>query len=719
MRTRSKYFTNAEKDKAVMETEIPAIVSAEVSKNFIEGYKVLNPNWTKQLILSFFKNPGLYDSNYSLTENGKLALGTLYNSISPLGVTYKNYSGSYPLIYPIWPFKSSSSTSLDEFFTEGNSYTWILYFSEPSVSEGKLTNGGLYLAKFSRGSNADNEKVYDVQEDYLVGNYQKANPSEFVLDFSEQSEEIWNKLIENFNLYPKEVFCYYNNYVSVDRVDDSLSETSDNPVKNRAITNKLNSIEGKIPTKTSQLVNDSGYITADDVPISVPTKLSELENDQNFVTETELEKIKETQRIDVTALMADDTVSIQGVSLSGRITLAITEAVQNKPVGASRVNIEFYNIPESDAEGSWNYWDDVQFSSNCNYRFTDFEGALTSKYINLIEIENCDFEGLVIRNHDIGISLEGCKNIQFLNCKFYSLCSEPLQIQNCNELYFENCVFSKSTYPVDNITIIDTSSSFSWIMFDNCIFSKIDGTITIKASGITNTKSLVTISNCHFDDLSPVLDTDILSGTGKISVIAPAIGNPVISGTGEISWSDGDGQAPTFYAQIQVVKITPKSGLLSFQGFLRNLNGTITYDDNGEVLKNYNNGYLFSLNKIGNILGLKFKSYFTASFTGTFNISPEPEFIKTGLQDYSFTHGGQDINSQRIVILNNGANFSVGTCSLMSFGEVGASSNPTYVNLVSRGWTGSSMTDTWTSINPSSIGSNRMVTVNDVYVEWE
>lgn len=46
------------------------------------------------------------------------------------------------------------------------------------------------------------------------------------------------------------------------------------------------------PTKVSELENDSGFITLEDIPAqggtSVPTKLSELENDTNFVTEVSL-----------------------------------------------------------------------------------------------------------------------------------------------------------------------------------------------------------------------------------------------------------------------------------------------------------------------------------------------------------------------------------------------------------------------------------------------
>ena len=41
-----------------------------------------------------------------------------------------------------------------------------------------------------------------------------------------------------------------------------------------------------VPTKTSELTNDSGYITADDIPTipTVPTKVSELTNDAGYIT---------------------------------------------------------------------------------------------------------------------------------------------------------------------------------------------------------------------------------------------------------------------------------------------------------------------------------------------------------------------------------------------------------------------------------------------------
>ena len=75
----------------------------------------------------------------------------------------------------------------------------------------------------------------------------------------------------------------------------------------------------EVPTKTSQLENDSGFITVEDVPTktselvndsdfatnasvdekiggvtsSIPTKVSQLENDSNFATKTELNRVNQ------------------------------------------------------------------------------------------------------------------------------------------------------------------------------------------------------------------------------------------------------------------------------------------------------------------------------------------------------------------------------------------------------------------------------------------
>lgn len=78
-------------------------------------------------------------------------------------------------------------------------------------------------------------------------------------------------------------------------IDPELSETSTNPVQNKAITTRINEVENKIPTNVSALTNDSEYQTKNDITTilagyakttDLKTKLSEFENDAAFITNT-------------------------------------------------------------------------------------------------------------------------------------------------------------------------------------------------------------------------------------------------------------------------------------------------------------------------------------------------------------------------------------------------------------------------------------------------
>lgn len=78
-------------------------------------------------------------------------------------------------------------------------------------------------------------------------------------------------------------------------IDSELSTTSENPVMNRVITAALalKAAITDIPTKLSQLRNDSGYQTAAQVQsaitAAVPTKTSDLTNDSGFQTAAQVQ----------------------------------------------------------------------------------------------------------------------------------------------------------------------------------------------------------------------------------------------------------------------------------------------------------------------------------------------------------------------------------------------------------------------------------------------
>lgn len=70
--------------------------------------------------------------------------------------------------------------------------------------------------------------------------------------------------------------------------DSNFATTSDIPTKTSDLQNDSNfATTSDIPTKTSQLTNDSGFITSSDIP-TIPTKTSQLENDSGFLTTADI-----------------------------------------------------------------------------------------------------------------------------------------------------------------------------------------------------------------------------------------------------------------------------------------------------------------------------------------------------------------------------------------------------------------------------------------------
>lgn len=67
-----------------------------------------------------------------------------------------------------------------------------------------------------------------------------------------------------------------------------------------------------VPTKTSHLENDSGFVTVDDIPqaVDVPTKLSQLENDSGFITSDDI------PAVDIPTKVSDLTNDSNYITLS-------------------------------------------------------------------------------------------------------------------------------------------------------------------------------------------------------------------------------------------------------------------------------------------------------------------------------------------------------------------------------------------------------------------
>ena len=97
---------------------------------------------------------------------------------------------------------------------------------------------------------------------------------------------------------------------------------SDLNTTNKTVVGAINELKTNVnninvPTKTSQLTNDSGYITNSDIP-TIPSKVSQLTNDSNYVTQTEMTDA-------IAGAVSGGTVDLTGYQKSRDTNLTTTD----------------------------------------------------------------------------------------------------------------------------------------------------------------------------------------------------------------------------------------------------------------------------------------------------------------------------------------------------------------------------------------------------------
>lgn len=125
--------------------------------------------------------------------------------------------------------------------------------------------------------------------------------------------------------------------------DDTLATT------NKTIVGAINELKTNVnninvPTKTSQLTNDSGYITNSDIP-TIPTKVSQLTNDSNYVTQIEMTDT-------ITDAVTGGTVDLTGYQKSRDTNLATTDKTVVGAINELKDNID--NFEGGSGEGLTN-----------------------------------------------------------------------------------------------------------------------------------------------------------------------------------------------------------------------------------------------------------------------------------------------------------------------------------------------------------------------------
>lgn len=131
----------------------------------------------------------------------------------------------------------------------------------------------------------------------------------------------------------------------------------DNYYDKQAIDGMIDEVESEIPTKTSQLDNDSGFITDSDIP-TIPTKTSQLTNDSGFITASALPTKTSDLENDSGFITASDIPTIptktsQLTNDSGFTTIDDSVKVSDKTWSSDKISDEIYAIlPVGTASGS-------------------------------------------------------------------------------------------------------------------------------------------------------------------------------------------------------------------------------------------------------------------------------------------------------------------------------------------------------------------------------
>lgn len=100
-----------------------------------------------------------------------------------------------------------------------------------------------------------------------------------------------------------------SNYVTSDTLPVTPTKVSELENDSNYVTRDEIPSISNVPTKVSELENDSNFITRDDIPV-IPSKVSELENDRNYIT---AEELPATVLDDFPTLDSENAVKSDGV----------------------------------------------------------------------------------------------------------------------------------------------------------------------------------------------------------------------------------------------------------------------------------------------------------------------------------------------------------------------------------------------------------------------
>lgn len=250
----------------------------------------------------------------NVTDNDYLAIDT---ATATKKITFKEFKKK--VLGKTIPDKAVFSDNILKFYhtkeTGDVSDTFLFQVDLSSISSGGVGQDGVGISNIAKTGTSGLVDTYTITlTDNSTYTFTVTNGK----DGASASAPTLKKLIINGTEYDgtEEVNINIDSNGSSISVDTALSSTSSNPIANKAVKGEFDNIRQEIPTKTSDLSNDSGFLT--EIPITTSTITGGIKADVKQSTDTVPVRIGTDGKLYVPTYPIGNGTTDKTLSISGQ-----------------------------------------------------------------------------------------------------------------------------------------------------------------------------------------------------------------------------------------------------------------------------------------------------------------------------------------------------------------------------------------------------------------
>lgn len=250
----------------------------------------------------------------NVTDNDYLAIDT---ATATKKITFKEFKKK--VLGKTIPDKAVFSDNILKFYhtkeTGDVSDTFLFQVDLSSISSGGGGQDGVGISNIAKTGTSGLVDTYTITlTDNSTYTFTVTNGK----DGASASTPTLKKLIINGTEYDgtEEVNINIDSNGSSISVDTALSSTSSNPIANKAVKGEFDNIRQEIPTKTSDLSNDSGFLT--EIPITTSTITGGIKADAKQSTDTVPVRIGTDGKLYVPTYPIGNGTTDKTLSISGQ-----------------------------------------------------------------------------------------------------------------------------------------------------------------------------------------------------------------------------------------------------------------------------------------------------------------------------------------------------------------------------------------------------------------